>query len=82
MGLFWPTKLKPEANVTVRVGRVVHWLCTLVSVLALLLLAYGIYYTTATDTWDYEAGNVLIVLLIVIMSFAVGRGLRYIIAAE
>lgn len=95
MGIFWPSRLKAETTVLVRLGRVLHWLSVGVAV-ALVLLGYFARGQRAPcypqgqwdicpppPTWFEDWGqSVLFALAIALVVALGGRALRYVLAGE
>jgi hypothetical protein len=49
--LFWPTKIKPEPGMLVRIGRLIHWLgaaCFAFAAVGALIMLGGLGYQLAT----------------------------------
>ncbi len=76
LGFLWPTRIKPESSIIIRIGRVVHWLA------AAIAIAMAIYSLVART--DYPLADMLLTTEIAGAPFVYlfGRGMRYILAGE
>ena len=76
LSVLWPTRIKPESSIVIRIGRVIHWLATAMAV------AMAIYSLVART--DYPITQMLFSTEIAGAPFVYlfGRGLRYILAGE
>jgi hypothetical protein len=92
MSLLWPTRLKAETTVLVRLGRVVHWLSiALAAVIGLLgIIARGQRapcngepWCPPPPTWFEEWGAPILFAFAAGLAVAlIGRALRYVLSGE
>lgn len=78
--VFWPVNVMPTLSTRARVGRVLHWLGTLASALFLVAFAFAEF----DEMWRRygEWHEHLWMLAVCIGIYGMGRGLRYVLAAE
>ena len=80
MRLLWPTGVIRTPTVLMRVGRVLHWLGALGAVLWLVAFGVALYDEMWNRYGDWE--ETLWLLGVSLAFYSVGRGLRYVFAAE
>jgi len=80
---FWPRDLKQEANLSVRIGRAIQWLS--VAAIVVIIVGSTIFAVSFPEEEFRPTGRIVLLpfaLGLVVMSWAVGRLSRYIIAGE
>lgn len=80
MRLIWPTNVTHTPSPIVRAGRVIHWLGTLAA--ALTVAAYGLgWFDESWPRYGFWAQH-LWMLAAALGLYCLGRGIRYVLAAE
>lgn len=74
MGFFWPQRLNPADNGSVRLGRLLHWA-------ALLWAGWWLFLATLWLGGEWQEASYVALAIAALIATA-GRGLRFLFAAE
>lgn len=76
MSWFWPDKVREDAGVVARAGRVLHWISIVIAV-AICALYWAIAFESGID-WGLQTGFGATAVVVALL----GRGARYILSGE
>lgn len=80
MNWLWPRRLRSDATLPVRVGRLLHWLSLAVAGYAILFCWMAVYVEAGQNAKPVAA--LALGLILALLAALTGRALRYLFAGE